>query len=202
MIAAVRGKLEGRGADHLIVGVGGFSIRIFTPTGVISEAGNVGDDIRLQTYLLLRQDLIAMYGFANTNQLQLFEVLLGVTGIGPKAALAILSAAPTEDLQRAIAEGDTDLLTRVPGIGKKTAARLVVELKGKLDIAAFIGDLPPGSAATPSLYNEAVEALQALGYTPVEARQALVNLPTGDDAPSSVEDALRFALRRLGLPTG
>ncbi len=197
MIAAVSGKLEGRGADHLIVGVGGFSLRIFTPTSVISEAGNLGDEIRLHTYLLLRQDLIALYGFNATAQLQMFETLLGVSGIGPKAALGIIAAAPVETLQKAIAEGDTDLLTRVPGIGKKTAARLVVELKGKLDIAAFLGDIPSGAAAVPTLYSETLDALQALGYTPAEARQALVGLPTGDEAPSKVEDALLFALRRL-----
>lgn len=197
MIAAVRGRLEARGSDFLVVELGGFSLRVFAPTNVISEAGAVGDEVKLHTHLYVREDQLALYGFLNPAQLHMFEVLLGVSGIGPKGALGILSAAPVETLQVAIAEGNTDLLTSVPGIGKKTAARLVIELKGKLDMAAYVGGVA-SSGNEPSLYRDAMDALIGLGYTPTEARAAIQGMPTsGDDAPKSGEEAVLYALRRL-----
>lgn len=197
MIAAVRGRLEARGSDFLIVELGGFSLRVFSPTNVISEAGAIGEQVRLHTYLYVREDQLALYGFLSPAQLNMFEVLLGVSGIGPKGALGILSAAPVETLQVAIAEGNTDLLTSVPGIGKKTAARLVIELKGKLDMAAYVGGVA-SSGSEPSLYRDAMDALIGLGYTPTEARAAVQGMPTtGDDAPKSGEEAVLYALRRL-----
>ncbi len=197
MIAAIRGRLAARGSDSLVVEIGGLSLRVFAPTNVISEAGAIGDEVRLHTHLYVREDQLALYGFLDPAQLSLFEVLLGVSGIGPRGALGILSAAPVEMLHTAIAEGNTDLLTSVPGIGKKTAARLVIELKGKLDIAAFVGGIPSAAGETPSLYREAMDALTGLGYTPAEARTALQGLPSGDDAPRSTEEAVLYALRRL-----
>ncbi len=197
MIAAVRGRLVGRGPDFLLIELGGVSLRVFAPTNVLSEAGAVGDEVKLHTHLYVREDQLALYGFLNPTQLSLFEVLLGVSGIGPKGALGILSAAPVETLHMAIAEGNTDLLTSVPGIGKKTAARLVIELKGKLDIAAFIGGTPTGGGAVTSIYSEALDALTGLGYSAAEARTALQGLPTGDADPASTEEAILYALRHL-----
>jgi holliday junction DNA helicase RuvA len=196
MIAAIRGRLEARGNDFLMVQMGGLSLRIFAPTNVISEAGGIGDEVRLHTHLYVREDQLALYGFLNPAQLSLFEVLLGVSGIGPRGALGILSAAPVETLQAAIAEGNTDLLTSVPGIGKKTAARLVIELKGKLDISAYMGGTPSGGEVS-TIYREAMDALTHLGYTTAEVRAALQGLPTGDEAPRSSEEAVLAALRRL-----
>lgn len=197
MIAAIRGRLEARGSDFLVVEMGGLSLRVFAPTNVISEAGGIGDEVRLHTHLYVREDQLALYGFLNPAQLSLFEVLLGVSGIGPKGALGILSAAPVETLQAAIAEGNTDLLTSVPGIGKKTAARLVIELKGKLDISAYMGGVPSGGAEVPTIYRDAMDALTHLGYTTAEVRAALQGLPTGDDAPRSSEEMVLAGLRRL-----
>ena len=197
MISAIRGRLAARGSDFVVVEMGGLSLRVSAPTNVISEAGAIGDEVRLHTHLYVREDQLALYGFLDPAQLSLFEVLLGVSGIGPKGALGILSAAPVETLHAAIAEGNTDMLTSVPGIGKKTAARLVIELKGKLDIAAFVGGTSSAAGEPPSLYREAMDALTGLGYTAAEARNALQGLPTGEGAPHTTEDAVLYALRRL-----
>jgi Holliday junction DNA helicase RuvA len=197
MIASIRGKLIFVGIDHCVVETGGVGFLIHAPRNVLGALGEIGSQVLLYTHLHIREDLLALYGFASTDQRHLFETLLGVTGIGPKVALSLLSAAPSDELRATIATGDTTRLSRVPGIGKKTAERLVLELRGKLDIKG----LPAPSAATPALMqlnNELAEMLVSLGFSAAEASAAIAALPA--DAPPELEERLRLALRYFGGP--
>jgi len=187
MIAGLNGVLEARARDSLIVSVGGVSYRVYVPTTTLSTVGAVGDPVRLFTHLHVREDALTLYGFQTPEERTLFELLLTVTGVGPKVALSLLSAYPAEMLQRAIAAGDLDLLSRVPGIGRKTAARLVVDLKGKLDLGRLTA--APVSPADAEL----MDALTNLGYTQAEAQAAIQSIPP--DRAHSVEEKLRLALQ-------
>ena len=189
MIAALRGVLESRSPDSLVVEVGGVSFRVFSPASTISQTGAVGDSVKLFTHLHVREDVLALYGFQTPQERALFQVLLSVSGIGPKAALALLSAYPAETLKQAIAGGDVDLLTRVPGIGKKTAGRVVVDLKGKLDWDRLVAaPVAPADA-------DVAAALTNLGYTAAEAQAAVQSLPT--DRPYTTEEKIRLALQHF-----
>ena len=189
MIAGLHGILEARTADSLIVEVAGVSYRVFAPSGVLAT-GAVGDRIKLFTHLHVREDALTLYGFQSPQERTLFEQLLTVTGVGPKVALALLSAYDVDRLRQAIASGDLDLLSRVPGIGRKIAGRLVVDLKGKLE---------PGRLAAPPVSpvdGELIDALTQLGYTAAEAQAAVQALPADRSLP--VEDRLRLALQYFG----
>src|SRR5690349_21193456 len=132
MIVAVRGQLESIGLDSVIVEVGGVSLRIFVPVALLNEVGDIGQPIKLYTHFYVREDQLSLYGFQSQAQLDLFELLIGVAGVGPKAALSMLSAATVDAVHLAIAQGNVDFLKKVPGIGAKTASRIILELKGKL----------------------------------------------------------------------
>jgi Holliday junction DNA helicase RuvA len=194
MIASIRGSLLFVGVDHAVIETGGVGLMVYAPRNVLGALGEIGSEVRLYTHLHIREDLLALYGFASTDQRHLFETLLSVSGIGPKAALSLLSSAPADELRVTIAGGDTTRLARVPGIGKKTAERLVLELRGKLDIKGL-----PVPGATPALIAvnaELAEMLVGLGFSAAEASAAIAALPA--DAPASIEDRLRLALRYFG----
>lgn len=191
MIAGIKGTVELLGPDHVIVGVGGVSLRVFAPTSTLGQVGAVGETVRLHTHLYLREDNLALYGFATADELRLFELLLGVTGIGPRAALSLLSALPPRDLAAAIASGNADRLTHVPGIGKKTAGRLILELKGKVESQLAAGTVPAPTAGQ----GEVIAALVALGFSAAEAASAAA--AAGDTAGLGTEEHLRLALRQL-----
>jgi Holliday junction DNA helicase RuvA len=195
MIASVRGKLIFVGVDHAVVETGGVGFLIFAPRPVLGGFGELGAEVLLYTYMHIREDVLQLYGFASTDQRHLFETLLGVSGIGPKVALSMLSNSQPDELRIAIASGDTARLSRVPGIGKKTAERLVLELKGKLDLKG----LPLPAAATPAQATanaELAEMLGSLGFSASEAAAAIAALPA--DAPPDLEERLRLALRYFG----
>jgi Holliday junction DNA helicase RuvA len=197
MIASIRGKLIFIGVDHCVIETGGVGFLIYAPRNVLGALGELGGETLLYTHLHIREDLLALYGFASTDQRHLFETLLAVSGIGPKVALSLLSSAPSEELRATIAGGDTTKLSRVPGIGKKTAERLVLELRGKLEIKG----LPAASGATPALMalnNDLAEMLIGLGFSAAEASTAIAALPA--NAPPDLEERLRLALRYFGTP--
>lgn len=197
MIASVRGTLLSAGVDHLVVEIGGLGLQVFAPRNVLGSLGAIGSEVRLYTYLHIREDILALYGFATAEQRALFETLLSVAGVGPRVALNLLSSAAPDELRMAIAASDTVRLSRVPGIGKKTAERIVLELKGKLDLK----DLPQAVGATPAavaVNNELVETLVSLGFSAAEASAAAAQLPA--DAPLDLEERLRLALRYFGSP--
>ncbi len=132
MIAGLRGRLEGKVPDALLIDVGGVIYRVGTSATTLRDIGDVGDDVKLKTHLFVREDQLTLYGFATDDELRLFETLIGVSGVGPRLACAILSHMETERLHEAIAAENADYLATVPGVGKKTAARLILELRGKL----------------------------------------------------------------------
>ncbi len=195
MIASVRGTLLFIAVDHCVVETGGVGLQVFSPKPVLANLGEVGGEVRLYTHLHIREDQLALYGFTTIDQRYLFETLISVSGIGPKVALSLLSSATPDELRVAIAGGDTGRLSRVPGIGKKTAERLVLELKSKVNVKG--GALPAG--AVPALNNvnsELAEMLVSLGFSTAEAASAVNALPA--DAPAELEERLRIALRYFG----
>jgi holliday junction DNA helicase RuvA len=191
MIAGLEGIIAAQAADHIVLNVSGVYYKVFMPGSTISQIGRPGETAHVYTHLYVREDQMALYGTPEERQLKMFETLLGVSGIGPKVALSILSTMPIDALENAIGSGNVDLLTRIPGIGRKTASRLVLELKGKIDIVAAAGIL-----ASPTAASEVVEALTGLGYTPAEIQAALSGLPK--DTELTTEDMVMFALKRLG----
>ncbi len=196
MIAAVKGRLVGRQADSLLLDIGPLVLQVHTSATTIADlapdadAGG-GSEIRLHTYLHVREDQLALYGFGTPAELALFNVLIGVMGIGPRVAANILGATRPEPLLNAIAAEDIAVLSRLPGIGKKTAARIILDLRGKLANIGGVG----ATALTGSIDGEVVEALQALGYTAAEANAAVTRLPRAGNA--SVEERIVAALQSM-----
>lgn len=190
MIATLRGKLGSRGDDHVVVEVGGIGFRVRVLPSVLDGLGAPGSEVELHTHLHVRENELALYGFASEDELALFQLLLTVSGVGPRVALGILSAASVDTLRLAIAQGNAEALSQMPGIGKKTAQRLVLDLKGKIDVTG----LPPVPKLTPA-DAEVIAALTSLGYSVVEAQRALRSLPPEE---MSVEDRVLAALRYLG----
>src|SRR5919107_440569 len=175
MIAAIKGRLVGRMGESLLVDIGPLVLQIHTSGTTIADAGDPGAEIRLHTHLHVREDQIALYGFGTTEELALFNLLLTVTGIGPRVAANILGATQPEPLLNAISSEDVTFLSRLPGIGKKTAARIILDLRGKLaSLGGAAAGGPPGAATADG---EVIEALQALGYTAAEAHAAVARLP-------------------------
>ena len=188
LISSVRGTLEGTGPDWADVSIGGITLRLNAPSPSVDAMGQVGSPVRLFTSLQVREDSLSLYGFESEEARQTFETLIGISGIGPRVALSILSIFKPEDLAGAVEAGDIKSFTAVPGVGRKTASRIVLELKGKLE-------LDWSSAGTSTLDADALDALTALGYTPVEAREALSALPK--DGSPTTEDKVRLALQQL-----
>jgi Holliday junction DNA helicase RuvA len=191
MIVALEGILENRSTTSVVIKVGPLSLIISTPTSTISQIGNIGDRVHLHTHLHVREDNISLFGFGSAEELGLFQSLITVSGIGPKTALGILSALNPEKLVSAIEGENVAILSQVPGIGKKTAGRLILELKGKLakDWAGAI---------SPSLTQEdadVVTALTGLGYSLREATQAATGL--SESKEFKLEEKVRLALQRL-----
>lgn len=191
MIVALEGNLESRGVDSIVVKVGPLNLLVSVPGSTLSRLGTVGDNVHLHTHLYVREDIIALYGFASADELALFQNLISVSGIGPKAALAFLSTLNVEQLASAIVSENVDLLTQVPGIGKKMAGRVVLELKGKLE-KGWAGAITP--ALTPD-DADVVAALTTLGYSLKEATQAVAGLPNAEEL--DLEEKVRLALRQL-----
>lgn len=192
MIGSVRGSvLERMTTGEVLVEVGGVGYRVLVPTGVLPNL-NPGSPTFLFTHLHVREDAMVLYGFPTRDERDTFEVLLGAAGVGPKLALAILSVHSPTALRRALVEDDLDALTLVPGVGKRTAARLALDLKTRLDVPVV--DLIEAEARNGTNPRAEVrEALTGLGYAPDEVRAVIGQLPE----EGGVEDLLRDALKRL-----
>lgn len=191
MIASIHGTLEARRADHAIVRVGGFSLRISAPASTLSKLGEPGNEITLYTHFQVREDGMALYGFAAESERDAFEQLITISGVGPRVAVALLSNMDAQTLYKAIADEDLQRLSLAPGVGKKLAGRLVLELKGKLPTLSGTGI--PGSSGGGNLQAEVLEALVGLGYSMAEAQAALRKIP--QDQPMNLEQQVTFALR-------
>jgi Holliday junction DNA helicase RuvA len=190
MIATLEGILEYRGNDSIIINVGGIGFRVYVSGSTLSQLGDVKGKVSLYTHLHVREDNISLYGFASSDELALFKNLISVSGVGSKVALALLSALNPEQLVMAITSGDSDLISQAPGIGKKMASRLVVELRGKLEKEWKEVALPlaPESA-------DAIAALTGLGYSLTEATKAISRLP--DSGELSLEEKIKMALQQM-----
>lgn len=192
MISLLRGKVIAVDTTGAVVDVGGVGYRVLCPAGALGAMPTPGSSVVIHTHLHVREDQMTLYGFQTTEERDVFEILIGVNGIGPKGALAILSSYSPEALRKAVIAEDLDALTLIPGVGKKTAARMVLELKEKLGGGTF--DAAPGGIASPSLA-EARDALVSLGYSTTEAREAIEAI---DAAGLGVEQILKLALKYLG----
>lgn len=196
MIRLVRGTVAGKGKDHLVVDVGGpaggIGFKVFAPEPTVMQL-SPGKMVTLHAYLVVREDALTLYGFESEDELATFELLLGVSGVGPKVALSTLGALSPDTLRGAIAGEEPALIARVPGIGKRTAEKIVLELRDKVKggpSSAFTALAQMGSADA-----EVVDALIALGYSVMEAQRAVQGLPRD---VTGVEDRLRLALSRFG----
>jgi len=190
MIATLEGILEYRGNDSVIINVGGIGFRVYVSSSTSSQLGAVKGRVSLYTHLHVRDDDMSLYGFGSSEELTLFRSLISVTGIGAKLALTVLSALNPEQLVMAITSGDIDLLSQAPGVGKKMASRLVVELRGKLEKEWKEVALPlaPENA-------DVIAALTGLGYSVAEATKAISRLP--DSHGLGLEEKIRLALQQL-----
>jgi len=190
MIATLEGILEYRGNDSVIINVGGIGFRLYVPGSTLSQLGAVKGKVSLYTHLHVREDNISLYGFASSDELDLFKNLISVSGVGSKVALALLSALNPEQLVMAITSGDIDLISQTPGIGKKMASRLVVELRGKLEKEWKEVALPLASGSA-----DVIAALTGLGYSVTEASKAISKL--SDSEELSVEEKVKMALQQM-----
>lgn len=195
MIRLVRGVVAAKGKDYLVIDTGnasgGIGYKVTVPD-VVALRLNVGASITLRTYFHVREDLQTLFGFESEEELEMFEMLLGVNGVGPKVAMATLSVLNPEALRMALANEEPALISRVPGVGKRTAEKIVLELKGKVKATST------GVAGIASMVDadmEVVEALIALGYSVVESQRAVQGLPKD---VTGTEDRLRLALSRFG----
>lgn len=196
MIGMVRGHLvDVLSTGEAIIDVGGVGYRVIVAPTTLARLGDLGDTVALQTHLHVRDDALILYGFLTRDERQCFEALLGAHGVGPALALAILSVHPPDTLRHVVAEGDADALTLVPGVGKKTAARLLLELRSRLDVPEPAIVLDPAGSNGGSPRSDVREALTGLGYGLEEVREVLRELP----AAGGPEDLLREALRRLAV---
>ena len=197
MIVNLRGTLESRGTDYVEIALEGVTVRVAVSTATLGDLGPTGSTVRLLTHLVVREDDLSLYGFATAPEKAAFLALQGVTGIGPKLALVVLSLVSPANLSRAVEAEDTDTLVLVPGIGKRTAARLIVELKGKLEeFEMGVDGSPPVSA--PMDDPELTAALQTLGYNQIEIRRAF---GTFDDESRvlPLEERIKRALQSVSL---
>jgi len=190
MIATLEGILESRGNDSVIINVGGIGFRVYVSGSTLSQLGAVKGKVSLYTHLHVREDNVSLYGFASSDELALFKNLISVSGVGSKVALALLSALNPEQLVMAITSGDSDLISQAPGIGKKMASRLVVELRGKLEKEWKEIALPLAPEST-----DVIAALTGLGYSLTEATKAISRLP--DSGELSLEEKIKMALQQM-----
>ncbi len=188
MIATLRGEISQIEENALVLEVGGVGLRVFVPAPFRTKA-KTGEMIFLFTHLVVREDSLTLYGFESQAERDLFNILLGVDGVGPKVALSVLSTLTIDAVQRAVFAEEADLLSRVPGVGKKTAQKMALHLKDKLKPTDALAKV----AAMADYDSEVLAALTALGYSVVEAQSAIQSLPK--DAPKAVEERLRVALQ-------
>jgi holliday junction DNA helicase RuvA len=189
MIASVEGEVIGQGPSFIIVRVGGVGLQVFAPGPLCARLRPL-ERIFLHTHLIVREDLLALYGFENEQEREFFVLLLGVNGVGPRMALAIMSVLSVDAIRRAVAAEQSEVFARVPGVGKRTAQKIFLHLQDRINA----GDILELAGTSLAGTDESVlEALTALGYSVVEAQTAIQSIPR--DAPDDVEERLRLALQ-------
>lgn len=205
MIAFVKGVIEDITEDNVVIDTGGIGYNIKISEGTASSLPGIGREVKIHTYTCVREDAFQLYGFLTKDDLEIFKKLITVNGIGPKGGLAILSVMSADDLRFAILAGDAKAIAKAPGIGAKTASRVILDLKDKISIEDTlikremneysIADGLRGANLESSARNEAVEALVALGYSPSDALKAVKKADVSQDA--DVETILKLALKNM-----
>jgi len=193
VIGSLRGHLGAKQAPVIVVECGGVGYEVETPMSTFLELPAVGSDIFLHTHLLVRDDAQTLYGFATEDERAMFRMLLKVNGVGARMALAILSGMGVSDFERCVRYEDSAMLVRIPGIGKKTAERLIIEMRDKIGQSPAQAIMAKAGKVATDPRSEAVDALVALGYRPAEVKRLLAQLDTDD---KSAEDIIRLALRQ------
>ena len=189
MIASISGVVQRVGSNHLVMGVGGIGIRVFVPRSVLEQSGHVGRTATLYTHMIVREQELSLYGFDSDEDLGLFEILLEVNGVGPKVGLSILSTLSPEMIKGAIVREETAVLQRVPGIGKKTAERIMFQLRDKMDVTAEVTEIP----FMRDVDTDVIDVLTTLGFSIIEAQTALQNIPRDvTDLDVRVQLALQY----------
>ena len=189
MIATIEGKLASKATDHVVIVIGGIGIEVCAPFSTIEKLNS--ERVFLYSRLVVREDSLTLYGFATTGERDLFDAFLKISGIGPRLAVAILSTLSVENIHGAIRNERPEIISRVPGIGKKTAQKIVLELQDK--IPSSLEAVPVGADGDTSA--EVMDALTALGYSVIEAQTAIQSIPL--NAPDSVEERVLIALQSL-----
>ena len=207
MISYIKGPLTAIEEDVIVVEAGGVGMGIHVPLSVLDRLPGIGREVTVYTYFQVREDAMSLYGFLNRQDRDMFRQLIGVNGVGPKAALGILSTMTPDDLRMAIVTGDAKAISRAPGIGPKTAQRLILDLKDKISMEEMLGNLAlpcdgGASAALGTAYmgeaaKEAVQALVALGYSNMEANKAVKQVEVTETM--TAEDVLKASLRYLSF---
>ena len=198
MIHFVRGKLEETGNDYVVLDNHGIGYLIYTPSSVLNELPNRGETVRMYTYMYVREDQMTLYGFLTRDDLQIFKLLISISGIGPKGALGILSTISPDQFRIAVISGDSKAIKKAPGIGPKTAQKLIIELKDKLKLEDVFEeeDVPSTSDSLDhNAQKEAMMALVSLGYSESEAFGALKKIHATPDMDS--EALLKLALKQM-----
>jgi Holliday junction DNA helicase RuvA len=188
MIAKIKGKIAFFRDNYVVVDVAGVGYKIFVTEFAMGKIAGK-EEIELFTHTYVREDMLSLYGFLTLDELGMFEMLISISGIGPKAAIGILTIAEPKTIRTAIITGDSSILTRVSGVGKKTAERVILELKNR------IAELPGEDQGAARADSEAIEALTSLGYSVSQAREALKSVP---EKTKDVSERVREALKRLG----
>ena len=202
MYAYIKGELAEINTDHIVIEAGGIGYQVFISLQTFDYLPSVGENLKIYTYLYLREDAMILYGFLTKDDLELFKLLISVSGIGPKGGLSILSTLEADDLRFAILSGDAKAISKAPGVGGKTAQRVILELKDKSSLEdAFEAKTEHvqknAAAAGGSVKNDAVMALTALGYSSTESLKAVSAVEITEDM--DVEEVLKAALKHLSL---
>lgn len=200
MYAYIKGKIEDMDADRVVIEANNIGYNVFVPSGVMSSIGYTGREVKLYTYLNVKEDAFTLFGFLTKEDLELFKLLITVNGIGPKGAMGILGALSADDLRFAIMSGDSKTISSAPGIGAKTAQKIIIELKDKLKSVDFmknvsLGDSGADMTSDGDIVSEAVLALTSLGYGQTEALRAIKQCDTNNT--DTVEQLIKEALKKM-----
>lgn len=203
MYSYIKGELAEVNTDHIVIDVGGIGYMIYIPAQSLNYLPGIGEMLKVHTYLYMREDAMILYGFLTKDDLEMFKLLITVSGIGPKGGLAVLSTLSSDDLRFAVLSGDSKAISKAPGIGSKTAQRVIIDLKDKLSLEdAFEKKLEHENekinvSSNSQVKNDAVMALNALGYSSTESLKAVSKVEITDDM--DVEDVLKAALKHMPL---
>ena len=199
MISSIEGILLARDGNRIVVEIGGVGFEVSVPLRVAESIGNEGERVRLHTYLHVREDTLALFGFPDENERHLFRMLIGVSGVGPKLALSVLALTGAGELARIIHEEKTRTLVSIPGVGKKTAERIVLELKDKIELERYLPAVAAAEAGMPrELFEEALTALESIGLSRANAIKALERVDVSTLGTSyRVEALVREALKAI-----